>query len=485
MWQLEQTPGPVPADLAQFLAVVNAQAAYFGPCPLYVGRAPGRLDLMGGIADYSGSLVLELPLALATYVAVQAIPESIFEIFSPEVEATGDEPLVRWPLSALAAVASGEATSLEASLETTPGQSWVNYAAGVWVMLQRAYELPSGGGVRLLVHSQVPAGKGVSSSAALEVATLKALAGLYSLDISGKEAAILCQKAENTIVGAPCGIMDQMTVACGQADHLLALRCQPAQLEGNLQLPAGLTVWGLDSGIRHAVNGSDYSSVRIGAFMGYRMVAGLAGLKAENQAGQPVRIEDPAWQGYLANLAPSLWETTYRDLIPVQLRGQDFLDKWGGTTDAVTRVDPTRTYAVRQSAAHPIYENHRVELFRALLDSQSTSEALKEQQYRLLGELMYQSHLSYSRCGLGSSGTDRLVELVRLAGPAVGLYGAKITGGGSGGTVAVLGRGDASAAVQEIANRYAGDTGYSPQIMGGSSPGAMHYPTLRLVELGT
>lgn len=129
MWHLEQSTGPVPADMDQFLEVVNSQAAYFGPEPLYVGRAPGRLDLMGGIADYSGSLVLELPLALATFVAAQAISEHAFEIFSPGVEANGDEPLVRWPLSVLAAVAGGEAVSIEASLAKAPGQGWVNYAA--------------------------------------------------------------------------------------------------------------------------------------------------------------------------------------------------------------------------------------------------------------------------------------------------------------------------------------------------------------------
>jgi galactokinase len=164
------------------------------------------------------------------------------------------------------------------------------------------------------------------------------------------------------------------------------------------------------------------------------------------------------------------------------LTGQDFLDRWGGMTDAVTRVDPGRTYSVRQSAAHPIYENQRVQLFRALLDGPLQPGALREERFRLLGELMYQSHLSYSRCGLGSPGTDRLVELVRQAGPEAGLYGAKITGGGSGGTVAVLGRREAGGAIKELAARYAAETGYSPQILSGSSPGAMIFDNLRLVD---
>jgi L-arabinokinase len=89
-----------------------------------------------------------------------------------------------------------------------------------------------------------------------------------------------------------------------------------------------------------------------------------------------------------------------------------------------------------------------------------------------LGELMYQSHESYSACGLGTRETDLLVELVRSAGPSQGLYGARMTGGGSGGTVAVLGRRDATPAIEEIAAKYAQTTGHRPHIFSGSSPGA-------------
>jgi L-arabinokinase len=93
---------------------------------------------------------------------------------------------------------------------------------------------------------------------------------------------------------------------------------------------------------------------------------------------------------------------------------------------------------------------------------------------------MYQSHLSYSACGLGSNGTDLLVRLVREAGPRRGLYGARITGGGSGGTVAVLARREASSSLKAIAERYAEETGYIPHIFSGSSPGAAAFGYLRL-----
>ena len=83
----------------------------------------------------------------------------------------------------------------------------------------------------------MPEGKGVSSSAAIEVATMRAVAALLDLELAGDELARLCQMAENTIVGAACGIMDQMTSALGRENELLALRCQPATVEGFVPIP--------------------------------------------------------------------------------------------------------------------------------------------------------------------------------------------------------------------------------------------------------
>jgi L-arabinokinase len=100
-----------------------------------------------------------------------------------------------------------------------------------------------------------------------------------------------------------------------------------------------------------------------------------------------------------------------------------------------------------------------------------------------MGRLMVESHRSYSACGLGSEGTDRLVGLVLESGPASGLFGAKITGGGSGGTVAVLGRADAGASVEAVAARYRAETGHPATVFTGSSPGAMAFGA-RAVRLG-
>jgi L-arabinokinase len=232
----------------------------------------------------------------------------------------------------------------------------------------------------------------------------------------------------------------------------------------------------LDSGVPHSVTGAEYTSVRIGAFIGYRIIAEMAGLSVISGApGEPVQIEDPRWRGYLANLTPAEFDECYSARLPERMTGEEFLARYKGTTDPVTRVNPERTYVVRTPTAHPIHEHHRVRAYTGLLGS-----SLTERQLQLLGELMYESHASYSACGLGSEGTDRLVELVRTAGPSRGLYGAKITGGGSGGTVAVVGRRGADAAIQAIADDYARETGYRPYIFTGSSPGASAFGHARL-----
>jgi L-arabinokinase len=169
---------------------------------------------------------------------------------------------------------------------------------------------------------------------------------------------------------------------------------------------------------------------------------------------------------YLANIAPVEFERELAPLLPEEISGDDFLVRYGGTTDNVTDVNPGCRYRVRAPAGHPVYERQRAESFRQLLRA-----APDEDRRVRLGSLMYESHDSYAQCGLGSSGTDRLVELVRSEGPAAGLYGARITGGGSGGTVAVIGRKDAAAAIARVADAYERATGYRPHVFSGSSPG--------------
>jgi L-arabinokinase len=287
---------------------------------------------------------------------------------------------------------------------------------------------------------------------------MRAAIDAFELRVTSRDIALLCQRAENLISNAPCGVMDQMACVFGESHTLLALLCQPADLQPGVVLPPALTVWGVDSGERHAVGGADYGAVRIGTFMGLEMLRAHGHVEGE----------------YLATIPPAAFDHAMAPLLPEEISGAAFLQRYGGTIDAVTTVDPAGTYKVRVPTSHPVHEHHRVMTFRRLLANPDEDDC------RSLGELMYQSHASYSACGLGSPGTDRIVELVKREGPGSGLYGARITGGGSGGTVAVLGRPDASDAIHRVVSAYETLTGYRPYIFSGSSSGVASFGARRI-----
>jgi L-arabinokinase len=417
---------------------------------------------MGGIADYSGSLVLQLPLDRHTVAMLQPTTEPNIEVVSVR---DGREYHVSVRLEEFLHGAASTPESIADYFSVDRVGHWAAYVFGVAhaCLVRNADRVRDASiGFRMLIESNVPEGKGVSSSAALEVSSLAAIAAAYGADLSAPEIALESQWAENHVARAPCGVMDQMTSACGRKDHLLRLRCQPATIEGHVAIPAGFRFYGIDSGIRHAVTGADYGTVRTAAFMGYRMIAAMSGLRAE-QAGDRMRVRDDRWKGYLANISPDSFASQFEQQLPEHMLGEDFLAKYGGITDSVTRVNPDRSYPIRQATAHPARVERFATLLASLVDSRSAASEM--------GQLMYGSHASYGACGLGSDGTDRLVQMVKESGASSGLYGAKITGGGSGGTVAILGTEDAESTVRAIAARYEEETGRVAEVFAGSGAG--------------
>lgn len=471
------TPDEGTGVLFLFHLIDRSVPAFFAPDrPLVVARAPGRLDVLGGIADYSGSLVLQLPLAEAACVAVQGRPDDELHVWSPCRDQSRSQ-LVSMRLEDLgltgAPVPYAKARALFAA---EPRDRWAGYVLGCLLVLARERGLRPSAGVALLLRSDVPEGKGVSSSAAIEVAAMRALAEHYGIALDGRELALLCQRVENEVVGAPCGVMDQMTAACGEQDELLALRCQPCELEDSVALPAGLEVVGIDSGVRHAVTGASYATVRAAAAMGARMLGDLRGLRVRRDGALYVVENDP-WGGFLANCDSAEFEARWAMQLPETIAGAAFLQRYGGHTDGQAPVDPAVQYPVRAATRHPIAENARSRRFSALLQQADDPATRRE-----LGELLLLSHASYSACGLGHAATDFLVDEVRRrrdGGAAV--YGARVTGAGQGGTVAVLGeRGKVWHEALRIKKAYLQHSGHAAEIFRWSSPGAMAFGTLRL-----
>jgi L-arabinokinase len=425
-----------------------------------MARAPARLDVMGGIADYCGSLVLEMPLSEATVVGVQRRRDRRLVARSIEAGREGLAMDVELSLDDFQSADGFKSYKQVASrLRAKPEQAWGAYVFGVFFALQKErISEPFRTGANICISSTVPFGAGIASSAALEVATLYAVLAAYGLEMDALEAARLAQRVENRVVGAPCGIMDQVTAVLGRDRALLALRCQPHSVEGIIPVPSGFRFIGIDSCVKHAVGGSRYTDTRVGAFMGHKII--LSTLHAKR---------DP-YRGYLCRITPDEYSARFRQYLPARISGAGFLRRYGETLDPVTKVKADHTYAVRSRVEHAIYENDRVEWFREILERRL--ERGRTNAVAALGQLMYASHWSYgTRCAMGSRETDLLVKLVRRAGPEQGLFGAKITGGGCGGTVAVLAADGTDDLLSSIATRYAEETGHEPKIFAESSPG--------------
>src|SRR5262249_20634709 len=289
----------------------------------------------------------EAPILEATFAALQRQPDRRLTVVSLTEDA---EQTLAFEMALSEFENSGRPVDYDtarARFQQDPSQHWAAYVSGVFLTLMRERGVRFRDGARILISSRVPQGKGVSSSAALEVALMQAVAAAFDVTIDTREMALLCQTVENRVAGAPCGVMDQMTASCGAANRLLALRCQPAELLGMTAIPDEVAFWGLDSGVRHAVTGADYGSVRVGAFMGYRIIAEMAGLEVNvDKLAEHTQIDDPRWGGYLANIMPSEFEQSYAAHLPERIEGAEFLSRYKGTTDSVTRVAPERSYAV-------------------------------------------------------------------------------------------------------------------------------------------
>jgi L-arabinokinase len=232
-----------------------------------------------------------------------------------------------------------------------------------------------------------------------------------------------------------------------------------------VHLPEGLACWAVDSGVSHMVSGIEYEAARAAAFMGYKMICDWEGIAVRHdESAQIPRWTDARWNGYLANLSPSLFRSRYESRLPETMTGAEYLRDGQVHVDPFTKMRLEVTYRVRANTRYAVEENFRVHLYAEL--------ARGGVGFEQMGDIMYQSHHAYTECGLGCDATDLLVELVRSEGVANGLFGAKVTGGGAGGTVAVLGRADARAAFDHVVSRYGKARGITPYVFEGSSMGA-------------
>jgi galactokinase len=327
--------------------------------------APGRVELLGNHTDYNQGVVL-----------AAAIDRGI-----TVTGATRDDDRIT-----LASSLTSE--SIDVSLrEIAPRteQRWANYPVGVVQQFQKRGDPISGFDAR--VTGDVPAGAGLSSSAALEVATAGLLMKLNELQIDPLEVAKLCQRAENEFVGVRSGLLDQATSVFGRADHLVYLDFKSIEVQ-TIPFPAGFALVIVESGAKHSLLQSQYNA----------------------------RREE------CAAAAKELGVSSLREVTPAALEA------------ARGSLDPL----LYRRAAHIVGENDRV--WRAV-------EALKSSDAAVVGELMNASHES-SRVNFENS-SDELDLLVSIARALPGVLGSRLTGGGFGGGTVTLAAAEKAVSIAE------------------------------------
>ncbi len=362
--------------------VIRAQfEQHYGIHPRLIVRAPGRVNLIGEHTDYNDGFVCPIAIDRATYVAARPRDDDRVEVFAADL---GEE----------------DAFSL-AQIERSVEHPWSNYVRGVVKGLQIA-DHPLGG-ANLMIMSDVPRGAGLSSSAALEVATGYAFQVLNRLNLLGEELALLAQGAENNFVGVQCGIMDQLISAMGQADHALVIDCRDLDFQP-VPLPSGINIVVCDSNIRHQHSDSGYNERRAQCEEAVRL---LKQKLPKIRALRDVTMEDLAQYGSL--------------LPPVVLA----------------------------RARHVVSENQRVlEARDALLNGNVVR----------FGELMDASHVSMrDDYEITVPDIDTLVEIAQRQ---PGCYGSRMTGGGFGGcTVSMVASSAVAQFTEEVAAAYHSATG--------------------------
>jgi L-arabinokinase len=280
--------------------------------------------------------------------------------------------------------------------------------------------------------------------------------------------------AENLVAGAPCGLMDQLSSHLGQKNKLLPLVCQPHEVSKPISIPRGINFSGIDSGIRHAVSGASYGDVRAAAFISYTIIAIHEGATVDELSYARITGDwnKIPYKGFLANIPVPVFVEKYLSLLPKEISGKDFLDQFKVSIDTVTSIDENKIYKPAVCGSHPVYENERVNDFKNLLKSFKKQEH-KQVALIQMGKLMMQSHESYSAVGLGNEYTDKIVEMVRDAGAANGVYGARVSGGGNGGTVCVFSYDkEGKKTVKEIHRKYQAMMKKKVFFFSGSSNGA-------------
>ena len=349
-------------------------------------RAPGRVNLIGEHTDYNDGFVL--PAAIDREIVLGVLPRSDRQVILHSLDFTGSSSF-----------------SLD-DIKHDAAAPWSDYLRGVCSVLEATgYPLR---GAEIIFGGDVPIGSGLSSSAALEVATAVAFLTLAGHNLPGEQVARLCQRAENEFVGTRCGIMDQFISALGKSGHALLIDCRSLEYRA-IPAPTGARLVISDTSVRRGLVSSEYNTRRA-------------------QCEEGVALLQPVLPGISA----------LRDVSPEQLEQHQALL-------------PEMVY---RRCRHVVSEDARV------LQAVSVMERGELAQ---LGELLNASHESLrDDYAVSCPELDIMVELARRQ---PGVYGSRMTGAGFGGcTISLVADQHANAFAAAVAPAYKTATGLDPQI---------------------
>jgi galactokinase len=358
--------------------LVERFRAAYGRSPEWLARAPGRIEFIGNHTDYNGGPVLGAALDRAVWVALARRPGGVRRFASAE-------------RAEVIELAPGAEARLDGP------RAWGNYPLGVLVAM-REQGLPSLDGFDYLAASDLPLGAGLSSSAAIELASALVFLAAAGTAVSREALVQLGRRAENSFVGVPCGVLDQGVSAFGRQDHLVFIDCREPRFE-TVPLPGGVHFWVFNTHTRHAL---------------------VDGLYAER----------------------------HRECMEAA-RALGVAQLVDGTLAGLAAVETQVPRAVYKRGRHILEEIARVG---------ATVKALGAGDLGAVGRLLMASHQS-SRVWFDNS-TAELDALVDRLVQEPSVYGARLTGGGFGGAVMALtsdrfGADEASAVVRAYTDRFA------------------------------
>jgi galactokinase len=363
-------------------------ARRYGRSPCWMAAAPGRVNVIGEHTDYNDGFVL--PMAIERYTVIAAAPAT--------------DGAMRVHLSSTAGDGA-VSLDLERPVKPAPKGAWSNYPVGVIAgFLARGLD-PRG--FDALIHSNVPPGGGLSSSAALEVATATLLEAITGRQLNPVDKALLCQKAEHEYAGMPCGIMDQFISVMGKQDHLLLVDCRSRRPELVPMSDPAMALLVVNTNVKHELTGGEYATRRAQC----------------EQAAKALGV-------------PSLRDAD-----------ADVLERARGRMEEV----------VYRRARHVISENER---------TLHAAEGVRASNWPTVGQLMYASHTSLrDDYEVSCRELDAVVGIAQDIGRKGGVEGCRMTGGGFGGCAVALVRTDAVATVSDrIASEYERRTRIKPAI---------------------